>query len=61
MFKVTQRYYDNGKVFAEVSEVHEGDDLTPFTECKKFDNILTFSQLMKKPENFMKKHKMHNN
>jgi hypothetical protein len=37
MYKVTQRYYDNGKVFAEVSEVHEGDDLTPFVELKGYD------------------------
>jgi len=40
MFKVTQRYYDNGKVFAEVSEVKEGDDLTPFVELKNFDQYV---------------------
>ncbi|MDP4158218.1 MAG: hypothetical protein Q8911_00440 [Bacillota bacterium] len=39
-FKVTQRYYDNGHVFAEVSEIHEGDDLTPFTEHKNFDEYV---------------------
>ena len=51
-YKVTQRYYNNGKVFAEVSEVHEGDDLTPFTEFKTHDEYIDTFQTHEEARSF---------
>jgi len=39
-YKVNQRYYDNGRVTAKLTEIKEGDKLEPFAEFDTYDEYV---------------------